>query len=113
MWDGPSPDTCAGVYGAYLRYNNPHKTSLYLAAGLYPRNAGILRGGGDTKFLMIADIAFQILASIPLGYLVGVVWQWPVFWVLIALRIDYIIKSVWLIGRLRSGKWIHKAKSMA
>lgn len=74
---------------------------------------GILRGGGDTKFLMIADIAFQILASIPLGYLVGVVWQWPVFWVLIALRIDYIIKSVWLIGRLRSGKWIHKAKSMA
>ena len=62
---------------------------------------------------MIADIAFQILASIPLGYLVGVVWQWPVFWVLIALRIDYIIKSVWLIGRLRSGKWIHKAKSMA
>ena len=34
VWDGPSPDTCAGVYGAYLRYNNPHKTSLYLAAGL-------------------------------------------------------------------------------
>ena len=74
---------------------------------------GILRGGGDTKFLMVADIAFQILVSIPLGYLVGIVWKWPVFWVLIALRIDYIIKSVWLIGRLRSGKWIHKAKSMA
>jgi len=73
---------------------------------------GILRGGGDTKFLMYADVAFQILVSIPLGYLVGVVWQWNVFWVLIALRIDYIIKSVWLISRLRSGKWIHKAKNM-
>ncbi len=34
VWDGPSAGTCEGVYGAYLRYNNPHKTSLYLAAGL-------------------------------------------------------------------------------
>lgn len=34
IWDGDSPDTCGGTYGSYLRYNNPHKTSLYLAAGI-------------------------------------------------------------------------------
>lgn len=34
VWDGPAADTCRGVYGEYLRYNNPHKTSLYLASGL-------------------------------------------------------------------------------
>lgn len=34
VWDGPTADGCRGVYGEYLRYNNPHKTSLYLAAGL-------------------------------------------------------------------------------
>ena len=33
VWDGDSPDTCTGHTGAYLRLNNPHKTSLYLAAG--------------------------------------------------------------------------------
>jgi hypothetical protein len=33
VWDGESPDTCTGETGAYLRLNNPHKTSLYLAAG--------------------------------------------------------------------------------
>lgn len=33
VWDGPSAETCAGPYGEYLRYNNPHKTSLYLASG--------------------------------------------------------------------------------
>ncbi|MCD5452082.1 glycosyl transferase [Lactobacillus delbrueckii] len=33
IWDGPSIDTCAGM-GAYLRYNNPHKLSLYIASGL-------------------------------------------------------------------------------
>ena len=34
VWDGNSVQTCAGVYGEYLRINNPHKTSLYLAAGI-------------------------------------------------------------------------------
>ncbi len=34
VWDGESAETCSGVYGSYLRYNNPHKTSLYLASGL-------------------------------------------------------------------------------
>lgn len=74
---------------------------------------GILRGGGDTRFLMVADVIFQWCVSIPLGYLAGVVLKWPAFWVLIALRIDYIIKSFWLTSRLKSGKWIHKAKDMA
>ncbi len=34
VWDGGSCDTCGGRYGTYLRYNNPHKTSLYLSLGL-------------------------------------------------------------------------------
>lgn len=34
VWDGTSVDTCEGNFGEYLRYNNPHKTSLYLRAGL-------------------------------------------------------------------------------
>ena len=34
VWDGVSAETCAGNTGEYLRYNNPHKTSLYLSSGL-------------------------------------------------------------------------------
>jgi len=34
VWDGPSVETCTGDWGGYLRFNNPHKLSLYLAAGL-------------------------------------------------------------------------------
>lgn len=34
VWDGCSSSTCEGIYGEYLRINNPHKTSLYLASGL-------------------------------------------------------------------------------
>ena len=34
VWDGDSLDGCRGQSGQYLRYNNPHKLSLYLSSGL-------------------------------------------------------------------------------
>lgn len=34
VWDGDSVDACTGACGEYLRYNTPHKTSLYLRCGL-------------------------------------------------------------------------------
>lgn len=34
VWDGMSSETCKGSFGEYLRINNPHKTSLYLASGI-------------------------------------------------------------------------------
>lgn len=34
VWDGTSLDGCKGASGEYLKYNNPHKLSLYLSAGL-------------------------------------------------------------------------------
>lgn len=33
VWDGDSAHTCSGMYGEYLKINNPHKASLYLASG--------------------------------------------------------------------------------
>ena len=34
VWDGDSLEECSGPFGNYLRYNNPHKLSLYIASGL-------------------------------------------------------------------------------
>lgn len=34
IWDGTSLETCDGIMGEYMQYNNPHKTSLYLSCGL-------------------------------------------------------------------------------
>lgn len=34
VWDGDTRSTCSGTYGEYLRINNPHKTSMYLASGI-------------------------------------------------------------------------------
>lgn len=69
---------------------------------------GVLRGGGDTKFLMLADVLFLWVASIPLGYLAGLVWHMPAFWIYTMLKIDQFIKAVWCIFRLASKKWIKR-----
>lgn len=34
VWDGISLDGCVGDFGEYLKYNSPHKLSLYIVAGL-------------------------------------------------------------------------------
>lgn len=69
---------------------------------------GVLRGGGDTKFLMLADILFLWVASIPLGALAGLVLHLPAFWIYFFLKIDQIIKCIWCVFRLKGGKWIKK-----
>ena len=73
---------------------------------------GVLRGGGDTRFLMIDDILFLWCVSVPLGYFAGIVWGWPPFWIFFSLRIDHAIKVAWCIFRLRSGKWMKKISSV-
>jgi len=74
---------------------------------------GVLRGGGDTKMLMLADNIFLWIASVPLGILAGLVFHLPAFWIYFALKIDQVLKAIWCVIRLQSGKWIKKIRSEA
>ncbi len=69
---------------------------------------GVLRGGGDTKMLMLADNIFLWILAIPLGILAGFVFHWPAFWIYVCLKSDQIVKTFWCLGRLKSEKWIKK-----
>lgn len=69
---------------------------------------GVLRGGGDTKMLMLADNIFLWVLSIPFGCLAGFVFHWPAFWIYVALKSDDIVKTFWCLLRLKSEKWIKK-----
>lgn len=73
---------------------------------------GVLRGGGDTKVLMVADNIFLWILSIPMGIVAGFVFHLPAFWIYICLKFDQISKAVWCVLRLRSGKWIKKIKTV-
>ena len=66
---------------------------------------GVLRAGGDTRFLMVADILFLWTVSIPLGLLGAFVWGWPPVVVYEVMKLDQLLKCGWCLQRLRSGKW--------
>ncbi len=67
---------------------------------------GVLRGGGDTKFLMVADILFLWCVSIPLGALAGLEWHLSGCLIYFFLRLDQILKTFWCLYRLKTGKWM-------
>ena len=72
---------------------------------------GVLRGGGDTKMLMLTDNVFLWVAALPLGILAGLILHLPAFWIYFALKFDQVIKAIWCLIRLNSGKWIKKIRS--
>ena len=66
---------------------------------------GVLRAGGDTRFLMVADILFLWTVSIPLGLLGAFVLGWPAVAVYEVMKLDLLLKCGWCLWRLRSGRW--------
>lgn len=72
---------------------------------------GVLRGGGDTRMLMLADNLFLWIVSLPLGILAGFVFHLPPFWIYFCLKADQVLKAIWCVWRLSSGKWIKKIRS--
>ncbi|MBR6018764.1 MAG: polysaccharide biosynthesis C-terminal domain-containing protein [Lachnospiraceae bacterium] len=69
---------------------------------------GVLRGGGDTKMLMLMDNIFLWAIALPLGIIAGFVLKLDPFWIYICLKSDQIVKAVWCYFRLKSEKWIKK-----
>lgn len=67
---------------------------------------GVLRGGGDAKFVLINDIIFMWLVAIPGGFFTAFVLNLPVTIVFLVLKLDEIIKSIVSIIRVSSGKWV-------
>ncbi len=57
VWEGTSITTCDGPYGSYLRYNNPHKASLYVSLGL---PIVIWRGAALADFVVAQQIGITI-----------------------------------------------------
>lgn len=64
VWDGESIESCTGLVGNYLRYNNPHKLSLYIASKL---PVIIWSEAAEANFVKKYDIGYTVdsLTEIP------------------------------------------------
>ncbi len=72
----------------------------------YVVSKGVLRGGGDTRFLLVADSSLVWFVSLPLGALASLVWHLSPFWIYFLLRLEYPAKGVVCFIRFLTGKWI-------
>lgn len=68
---------------------------------------GVLRGGGDAKFVLINDLIFMWLVAIPGGFFVEFVLELPVALVFLVIKCDEILKSLTSVYRVISGKWVN------
>jgi len=76
----------------------------------YMTSKGILRGGGDTRFLLLADSSLVWFVSLPLGALAGLVWHLSPGWIFFLLRVEYPLKGLVCLVRYFSGKWIQEIR---
>lgn len=68
IWEGNSIESCTGPIGEYIRYNNPHKFSLYLALGLPVivwKEAAIARFVTEHNLGIVIDRLMDIDEKIP------------------------------------------------
>ena len=71
-----------------------------------PVNAGIIRGGGDTVFILILDIVSQLVIILPLACAGAFVFRWSPVAVTFILNSDQIFKCVPAFMRVNSYRWI-------
>ncbi len=102
VWDGDTLSGCGGYGGEYLRYNNPHKLSLYLSCGL---PVIIWEKAAQAAFVREHDV----------GILVESLWEMKER----VLEMDEgtyqrLAENAWLTGRkLRQGGYFRKALETA
>ena len=73
-----------------------------------PVLAGIVRGGGDTRFVLINDLVSIWGIVLPLSFLGAFVWNWSPIYVVMCLNSDQIFKCAAACIKVNRFRWIKK-----
>lgn len=76
-----------------------HPTSFVLANGI--------RASGDVRYTMYVGIASMIVFRLGTAYVFGILLNWGVYGVWLAMGADWLCRSVAFLIRFISGKWEH------
>lgn len=102
IWDGDSLETCSSGTGEYLKYNNPHKLSLYLSAGL---PVIIWSQAAQAQFVLKNEVGFCVDSIYEIsGRLSGMTE---------AQYMDYVRQAELLSRKLKDGSYFKSALQKA
>jgi putative MATE family efflux protein len=88
-------------------------TVLWIKASNFVMIAGILRGGGDTRFAFAADAGCAWFIGIPLAAVGAFVFGLPVYWVFLMALSEEVVKFDLSLRRVVSKQWIHNVVQFA
>ncbi|WP_058304118.1 MATE family efflux transporter [Gorillibacterium timonense] len=72
-----------------------------------PVLTGIVRSGGDTRFVLYNDFIFMWLIVLPISALCAFVWNLSPMFVFVCLKSDQILKCFVAIVKVNRFRWIH------
>lgn len=67
---------------------------------------GALRAGGDTRFAMLADVSCVWLIGVPMAFIGALVLKLPVYYVVLLVQLEEVVKFFITTYRFRSKKWV-------
>lgn len=76
--------------------------SLYNAIHI----TGVLRCGGDTRFAMLAEVLCVWCVGVPMAFLTALVFKWPIYFAVLAVKTEELVKGILLTRRFFSKKWV-------
>lgn len=73
-----------------------------------PTNTGIVRGGGDSKYVLIMDLISIWGIVLPVSFLAAFVWNWHPVAVIACLNADQIFKCIPAVIKVNRFRWVKK-----
>lgn len=68
---------------------------------------GVLRCGGDTKFAMFTEVSTVWIIGVPVAFVTALVFHWPVFLCVLAVKFEEAVKCCVLTWRFLSKRWVN------
>lgn len=68
---------------------------------------GTLRCGGDTRFAMFTEVGTVWLIGVPAAFITSLYFGWPVYFALLAVKSEELVKGIILTKRYLSKKWLN------
>ena len=67
---------------------------------------GVLRCGGDTRFAMLAEVLAVWCVGVPVAFLTALVLQWPIYFAVLAVKLEDVVKGIAVTKRFFSKKLV-------
>ena len=88
-----------------------YAATLFLAVYNGTIVTGVLRCGGDTRFAMLTEVGTVWLIGVPLAFITSLVLKWPIFLAVLAVKMEEVVKCIFLTKRFLSRKWLRNVIS--